>query len=42
MDSEDAEEELDISQLEENGFMALDECGDDDSDDRKVSDKRRV
>ena len=39
MSTTDEEEGVDISQLEANGFMALDECGDDDEDeDSKVSD----
>ncbi len=32
MSTTDEEDGVDISQLEENGFMALDECGDDDED----------
>ena len=39
MSTTDEDEGVDISQLEANGFMALDECGndDDDEDDCKVS-----
>ena len=36
MSSTDEDEGVDLSQLEENGFMALDECGEDD-DGSKVS-----
>ena len=42
MSTTDEDEGVDLSQLEENGFMALDECGEDDDDDMKVGDSRGV